>query len=70
MKTADQNLLYQTGGWKDRKKKQRLEEMEMKRIGFIGMGNMGYAILKGLLQVFDREVLLLTDADRKRAEKI
>ena len=48
MKTADQNLLYQTGGWKDRKKKQRLEEMEMKRIGFIGMGNMGYAILKGL----------------------
>ena len=42
----------------------------MKRIGFIGMGNMGYAILKGLLQVFDREVLLLTDADRKRAEKI
>lgn len=50
--------------------KQRLEEMKMKRIGFIGMGNMGYAILKGLLQVFDREELLLTDADRKRAEKI
>ena len=42
----------------------------MKTLGFIGMGNMGYAILKGLLQVFDREVLLLTDADRKRAEKI
>ena len=50
MKTADQNLLYQTGGWKDRKKKQRLEEMEMKRIGFIGMGNMAGAIAAGIIQ--------------------
>lgn len=30
----------------------------MKKIGFIGMGNMGYAILKGLLQVFDKTELI------------
>lgn len=42
----------------------------MKKIGFIGMGNMGYAILKGLLQVFDREELLFTDANEKRAASV
>lgn len=39
----------------------------MKKIGFIGMGNMGYAILRGLLRVFNKEDLLLTDANRDRA---
>ena len=33
-------------------------------------GKYGICHFKGTLQVFDREVLLLTDADRKRAEKI
>lgn len=42
----------------------------MKKIGFIGMGNMGYAILKGLLQVFDKTELVLTDANRERAEAV
>ena len=42
----------------------------MKKIGFIGMGNMGYAILKGLLQVFDKTELILTDANQERAEAV
>ena len=33
----------------------------MARIGFIGMGNMGYAILKGLLDSYSPEDLLFTD---------
>ena len=27
----------------------------MRKIGFIGMGNMGYAMLKGLLNTFEKE---------------
>ena len=42
----------------------------MAKIGFIGMGNMGYAILKGLLQVFDKTELILTDANQERAEAV
>lgn len=42
----------------------------MKKIGFIGMGNMGYAILKGLLQVFDKTELIFTDANQERAEVV
>ncbi len=42
----------------------------MKKIGFIGMGNMGYAILKGLLQVFDKTELIFTDANQERAEAV
>ena len=38
----------------------------MAKIGFIGMGNMGYAILKGLLKEYDREELLFTDADDRQ----
>ncbi|MFR5713049.1 MAG: pyrroline-5-carboxylate reductase [Clostridium sp.] len=45
-------------------------ERRMKKIGFIGMGNMGYAILKGLLQVFDKTELILTDANQERAEAV
>lgn len=42
----------------------------MKKIGFIGMGNMGYAILRGLLQVFDKADLILTDANRERVKTV
>lgn len=42
----------------------------MERIGFIGMGNMGYAILKGLLKIYPKEELLFTDANRGRMEQV
>ena len=42
----------------------------MAKIGFIGMGNMGYAILKGLLKEYDREELLFTDVDEVRRRQI
>ena len=31
----------------------------MAKIGFIGMGNMGYGMLKGILQVFPKMILYL-----------
>lgn len=42
----------------------------MAKIGFIGMGNMGYAMLKGLLQEFDPLDLVFTDASDERMEYI
>ena len=33
----------------------------MAKIGFIGMGNMGYAMLKGALNIFPKEDLIFTD---------
>ena len=38
----------------------------MAKIGFIGMGNMGYAILKGLLKSYSPEDLLFTDKSKER----
>lgn len=38
----------------------------MAKIGFIGMGNMGYAMLKGALKVFDKSDLVFTDANASR----
>ena len=32
----------------------------MAKIGFIGMGNMGYAMLKGALKVFEKDDILFT----------
>ncbi len=40
------------------------------KIGFIGMGNMGYAMLKGLLSIYPKENLLFSDASRLRCEKV
>lgn len=40
------------------------------KIGFIGMGNMGYAMLKGILQVFKSEDIIFSDASRERCIKI
>lgn len=38
----------------------------MSKIGFIGMGNMGYAMLKGALSVFSKDDLVFTDANTER----
>lgn len=38
----------------------------MAKIGFIGMGNMGYAILKGLLKEYSKEDLIFTDVNAAR----
>lgn len=42
----------------------------MSTIGFIGMGNMGYAILKGLLHVYDKRELLFTDTNESRMRQV
>lgn len=42
----------------------------MAEFGFIGMGNMGYAILKGLLKVYDKDEILFTDVNRERMEQV
>ena len=38
----------------------------MAKIGFIGMGNMGYAMLKGALNVFAKDELVFTDVNTER----
>ena len=38
----------------------------MAKIGFIGMGNMGYAMLKGIMGKFDKDEIIFTDANRER----
>ncbi|WP_294144144.1 pyrroline-5-carboxylate reductase [uncultured Clostridium sp.] len=42
----------------------------MAEIGFIGMGNMGYAILKGLLKVYGKEEIIFTDVNRERCGQV
>lgn len=42
----------------------------MAAFGFIGMGNMGYAILKGLLKEYDPKELVFTDIDKNRGWKV
>lgn len=42
----------------------------MAKIGFIGMGNMGYAMLKGVLKTFDKDEIIFSDANKERAMKI
>ncbi|MBQ3932870.1 MAG: pyrroline-5-carboxylate reductase [Lachnospiraceae bacterium] len=39
-------------------------------IGFIGMGNMGYAMLKGVLQYFPESEIIFSDTNKERCEKI
>ena len=38
----------------------------MKKISFIGMGNMGYAMLQGAMEVFDRKDIIYTDINEER----
>ena len=40
----------------------------MAKIGFIGMGNMGYAMLNGALKVFPKEELIFTDVSSERVK--
>ena len=40
------------------------------KIGFIGMGNMGYAMLKGVLNVFSKEDLVFADSNMSRAIQV
>lgn len=40
----------------------------MKKFGFIGMGNMGYAMLKGLLSVFKPEDIIFSCPEQARCE--
>ncbi|MBQ3584916.1 MAG: NAD(P)-binding domain-containing protein, partial [Lachnospiraceae bacterium] len=40
------------------------------KIGFIGMGNMGYAMMKGILKEFRSEDIIFSDANRERCMKV
>ena len=42
----------------------------MAKIGFIGMGNMGTAIMRGLLKTYQPEELLFTSAHEAKMQKI
>ncbi len=42
----------------------------MAKIGFIGMGNMGYAMLKGALNVFDKDDIIFCDASESRMQQV
>lgn len=42
----------------------------MAKIGFIGMGNMGFAIMKGLLKIYRPEELLFTDVNKERMQAV
>lgn len=42
----------------------------MAKIGFIGMGNMGYAMLKGCLDSFGKDNILFTDVNKERCEQV
>lgn len=42
----------------------------MAKIGFIGMGNMGYAMLKGALKVYDPSEIYFTCPSKEKCEKI
>lgn len=42
----------------------------MAKIGIIGIGNMGSAILKGLLHVYEKEEIIFTDVNRERCAQI
>ena len=42
----------------------------MAKIGFIGMGNMGYAMLKGALAAFSPSDIIFSSPDRGKCERI
>ncbi|MGI6055329.1 MAG: pyrroline-5-carboxylate reductase [Clostridium sp.] len=42
----------------------------MVKIGFIGMGNIGYAIMRSLLHVYDKEEITFTDLNRRRVAQV
>lgn len=42
----------------------------MAEIGFIGMGNMGFAILKGLLNIYNADSMIFTAAHKEKMEQV
>lgn len=42
----------------------------MAKLGFIGMGNMGHAMLKGALKVFDKSEIVFSDANEERMKRV
>lgn len=42
----------------------------MAKIGIIGMGNMGYAILRGLLKVYKEDEIVFTDLNQERMQQV
>ena len=46
------------------------EEITMAKIGFIGMGNMAGAIMRGSLRTFAPEDIIFFDANKAQAEKV
>ncbi|MBR5336735.1 MAG: pyrroline-5-carboxylate reductase [Lachnospiraceae bacterium] len=42
----------------------------MAKIGFIGMGNMGYAMMKGLLKIHDKDDVVFTDISESRRQQV
>ena len=42
----------------------------MAKIGIIGIGNMGSAILKGLLHVYGKGDIIFTDVNEEKCEEI
>jgi pyrroline-5-carboxylate reductase len=50
--------------------KQKQEEEIMAKIGIIGIGNMGFAILKGLLKTYEKEDIIFTDVNKERCTQI
>lgn len=42
----------------------------MAKIGFIGMGNMGFAILKGLLKIYEPADMVFSSAHREKMERV
>lgn len=42
----------------------------MAKIGFIGMGNMGYALLKGILRQYSKDDIVFTDVNEERMKHI
>lgn len=42
----------------------------MATIGFVGMGNMGYAMLKGVLNIFPKEEIIFSNIGDKRNEEV
>ena len=39
-------------------------------LGFIGTGNMGYAMLKGASNVMEKSTLLYTDVNKEKLEEV
>lgn len=42
----------------------------MAKIGFVGMGNMGYAMLQGLIKVMDKVDIIFSDASEARVKQV